>query len=240
MRGAHVIVVASGVLGVCAVIAIAVRARTPSRHRVAISAQPSEPSQIAATPEPTPSAPPSARSSDGRQPPRLARSSDPDTILVPRDPRSPDYDANKLLHASAGPPTGLFAAEPRDQAWAAEREDVVQTLVLRRLREVDPDAKMDIECHTAICVVHVDSHNKALTDWLGMYPLGCLATSYSVVGAAPDTGGSATTRSDFYLVFDQAGRSRDGLLAARDGCDRHRDEWLAAVRNGKAPWEVMQ
>jgi hypothetical protein len=28
-----------------------------------------------------------------------------------------------------------------------------------------------------------------------------------------------------------------GLLAARDGRDRHRDAWLAAVKGGRAPWE---
>lgn len=234
--------VASGAIIVGAAIFVAVRARAPAPHEIVVPERPpSDRTRPVATSEPMPLGPPSTRSPIGRQPPQNAPPSDPDTIIVQRDPRSPDYDADKLLQASAGPPIEQFAAEPRDEAWATEREDVVKTLTLRRLREVDRDAKMQIECRTAMCRINVDLHDKAVSEWLGVYPLGCLAKSYAVVGPDPHASasgsGSAAPLSDYYLIFDQRGRSRAGFLEHSDGCARRHDEWLAAVRRGKAPWE---
>lgn len=69
-----------------------------------------------------------------------------------------------------------------------------------------------------------------MPSWSGRYPLGCLAPSYVSVGGA---------EPEFYLVFDPASRTTDGLMQAIARCDKRHDEWLVAVQTGRAPWEVQ-
>lgn len=158
------------------------------------------------------------------------------------DPTSPRYDANKLVIAGVGRPSDLFDVEPRDKAWASEREAMIKTIALTRLHEMDPGAQLDIECRTAICLVHLGSNNKAIIQWMGWYPIGCMASSYGVVnqargGDAEAPGSLPFTSPDFYLVFGPARRSPGGLLE-RDGCNTVHDAWMAGVADGKAPWDT--
>lgn len=162
---------------------------------------------------------------------------DLEPLQLERDPLSPDYDARKLFGAIGGNVMEFFAAEPRDESWAPEREDDLKRLALPRLREVDPDAKMDVECHTGVCRVSVHSGKDALTRELDSYPLTCLAnTTVPMWGNSADDGsgsGAADPYSDFYLLFGKETRSRDGMLAANeDRCARYRDQWLQRVLGG--------
>jgi hypothetical protein len=150
----------------------------------------------------------------------------PDTA----NPLSPDYDAERTFLTHPGPPDAMFAREPREESWATEREIAVKGIVLQHLREIDHGADLDIECHTAMCLAHLRTTNKALDAWKSRYPLGCLANTYAVMigdDSAPD----------FYLMFDPDRRSPAGLSRAIDSCEEHHTEWLSGVKAGRGPWE---
>jgi hypothetical protein len=162
-------------------------------------------------------------------------------LRIIRDPSDPYYDAAKLFGFVGGSPIDFFAKEPRDNVWAPQREKDIVELALPAFREVDPNAQIDVECHTGSCRVTVHSRNKYLTDEMGNYPLTCLANKAVPVwgpGIDDEPGAGSDPRSDFYLFFGQETRGRDGMLKSTKvdqvtgepgSCARYREGWRKRV-----------
>ncbi|HWU88313.1 MAG TPA: hypothetical protein VN253_13600 [Kofleriaceae bacterium] len=148
------------------------------------------------------------------------------------DPRQPGYDAKAAFDLRGGGPgdvLALFHDEPRDPFWAPERETDIASQALSEFLDADRDARMEIECHTAICRVRVHSRNPLLTRRIGFYPLACIANS-----AVPLWGPSGPEVedqfTDFYLVFGPDIREHDGFVASRDlTCARYREQWRQMI-----------
>ena len=149
---------------------------------------------------------------------------------VERDPRKPGYDAARVVELNERSPTDLFAAEPRVEPWATEREGDIISLALPEFRDVDHDARIEVDCHTGICRVRVHSSRPGvLTDRLDNYPLTCLA-SWASQDPGPRGPGVEDPFSDFYMIFGSETRDREDFLARRDDtCARYRDEWRRRV-----------
>ncbi|HWU87454.1 MAG TPA: hypothetical protein VN253_09270 [Kofleriaceae bacterium] len=144
------------------------------------------------------------------------------------DPRLPGYDALAAFDLRGGGGAdvlALFRDEPRDPTWASEREADIVDQALPEFLDVDRDARMDVECHTATCRVRIHSRNPVLTRMLGDYPLACLANSTVPLGG-PWGAGVEDPFSDIYMVFGPDVRERDGFLVAHDRtCARYREQW---------------
>ena len=146
-----------------------------------------------------------------------------------KDPRRPGYDAARVFGLRMDSAKLLFEAEPRDEAWARQRESDIEASALTEFKNLDPNVQMEIECRAGTCRVRVHSRNSYLTDVMAHFPLTCL-----VQFAQPDFGDSTSENpdakdpfSDFYLMFGAATRSSDGFAAQRAStCPRYRDGWL--------------
>jgi hypothetical protein len=220
------VLAAAGVLVVAAVTVVwlmpspatnAIAVPTPSPQPRAQAPEADPPSSR--RPIPMPLAPSTAGRDD--LPPRV------EPLRLERDPRSPDYDAAKLYGAGERNVLDFFAAEPRDPTWAPERERDLMDIVPPRMKEVDQDAKIEVECHTATCRVRVHSRDKALTQRLDSYPLTCLANTAVPMWGDPEDAGSgsgsnADLYSDFYLIFGRSTRDRAGMM------ERNRPDGLCA------------
>lgn len=144
-----------------------------------------------------------------------------------RTPRRASFDAVRLYETQGGDVLALFAAEPRDEAWAQEREGDIVSQALPEFQDVDHDVRVEVECHTATCRVRVHSRKPILTEESSFYPLTCLS-SYTVPewGTPTASDSDETPYSDFYMIFGPDTRGRAGFLARRDGtCARYRDGW---------------
>jgi hypothetical protein len=164
-----------------------------------------------------------------------------------RDPLDPDYDAAKLFNFVSGSPVEFFAKEPRDEAWAPQREKDIEDMTMPAFHDADPDAKIEVECHTGSCRVSVHSRNKYLTSELGNFPLTCLAnTTVPIWGPGIDENGPGSDvvdpRSDFYMFFGAETRGREGMLKSTHvdrstgepgACIRYVGEWRKRVHGNK-------
>lgn len=226
MRIRRLLLASGGAIAVGLGVAWLLRARRPARveARGSPEAAPERapgmraPARPSPAPDPVPEAP-------GAPPAPPAGSAPP---RFQRDPTKPGYDAAKLLVLMNDDAPGVFAAEPRDEPWASEREGDIVSLTLPELQDADHDVKLEVECHTATCRVSVHSRRPKLTHELGFYPLSCLA-NWTVPrwgNSAADGSEVEDPYSDFYLVFGEETRDRDGFLSRRDGtCMQYRDEW---------------
>ncbi|HWU86329.1 MAG TPA: hypothetical protein VN253_03615 [Kofleriaceae bacterium] len=154
------------------------------------------------------------------------------------DPRQPGYDALAAFDLRGGGPgdvLALFKDEPRDPAWAPERENDIVSQARSEFRDVDSDARMEVECRTAICRVRVHSRSPLLIRQLGDYPLACIANS-TVPLWGPWGPEVEDSFSDFYMVFGPETRDTDGFFAARDGtwCARYREDWRQMLERSQA------
>jgi hypothetical protein len=150
----------------------------------------------------------------------------PPSATALRDPRPPSYDAVQLYERHGRDVLDLFAAEPRDEAWAQEREGDIVSQALPELQDADHDVRVEVECHTATCRVRVYSWKSMLTEESSFYPLTCLSSYTVPEWGTVGNGSDATPYSDFYMIFGPGTRDRDGFLSRRDGtCARYRDEW---------------
>jgi hypothetical protein len=177
----------------------------------------------APAPRPEPRLPPVPRSRPVADLPPLFRA----MIGAPQvDPHRPGYDALAAFDLRGGGGAdvlALFRAEPRDPAWAPEREADIVDQALSEFLDADRDARMEVECRTATCRVRVYSSNPVITRQLGDYPLACIANS-----TVPFGGGGPEDEQflDLFMVFGPEVRDRDGFLASRDlTCARYREAW---------------
>jgi hypothetical protein len=78
--------------------------------------------------------------------------------VVEEDPTAPDYNPVMLARLLERPSREVFAAEPRDDAWAADFEAALWSLVDADLAEDVPQASVEaIECRTSSCRVVVSA-----------------------------------------------------------------------------------
>jgi hypothetical protein len=174
------------------------------------------------TPAPTPARQVVAEPTSAAQP--SAATGERPYVPIERDPRAPGYDAARVYGLRLDGADLLFQSEPRDQAWAGPRETGIAKFALPELQKIDPDVRMETECHTAVCRVRIHSKNKYLSMSFGNFPLTC-QTRY----VEPDWGdeNAADVFSDFYLVFDGETRSEVGFLARQSElCPKYRDDWF--------------
>ena len=186
-----------------------------------------------AAPSPSPHAPAAPWRAAARVPvveepvPPAPPAPDPSARL---DPRHPDYNAVWWYESRGRDVLDLFAGEPRDEAWAQEREGDIVSQALPELQDADRDVRVEVECRTATCRVRVYSWKPMLTEESSFYPLTCLSSTtvpeWGTVEGSPD----AIPYSDFYMIFGPDTRGRAGFLSRRDGtCARYRDEWRQRV-----------
>lgn len=152
------------------------------------------------------------------------------------DPRQPDYDPVAAYQLGGeGNVMRLFDSEPRDEAWASEREADISSFLRRDMQAADPEAILDVECRTATCRLRRRSPT-AQTDSLGNYPLVCLATRTTPLwGTARDTAPDAEPYDDYFLVFDRATRDRDGFFKRRGAtCADFREKWRRVLEESSA------
>lgn len=143
-----------------------------------------------------------------------------------RDPTSPDYDAGRLYAVSWSDGEGIFKAEPRREPWASDREYEFNDAIADELRSVDPDAKVEITCHTSSCVVHVSSTKAMLVEELGQYPI-VYVSSFVEPDFHPEAG-----YADYYVMFGASNLSSEGFQKQREAeCPKWRDEFIKD-RNG--------
>jgi hypothetical protein len=148
------------------------------------------------------------------------------------DPRQPGYDPVAAYQLGGeGNVLRLFLSEPRDEAWASQREADIASFVLPELQTADPEAQLEVECRTATCRLRRRSPT-SLADRLADYPLVCLATRTAPMwGTAMDASPEAEDPGlDYFLVFGQETRGRDGFRGRHGAtCTDFREEWRRQV-----------
>jgi hypothetical protein len=159
-----------------------------------------------------------------RRPPSLPPvHTGPAPIEIEADPHATNYDASKLFAVTGGSPAEFFKREPRNDAWATDRERIVNDLTLSALQEIDPNVKVATECHTGVCKVSIHSKKFFNVAMFGPYPFNCIAEHMSPVhgpdvspdGIEPD---ATDPYSDVYLLFGQ--KTHDiGSTEVRERCE---------------------
>lgn len=132
----------------------------------------------------------------------------------------------------------FFQHEPRNEAWAADRERFVIDLALPGFREINPNTQITAECHTGVCRISIHSRKYFNIGLLGGYPLSCLAdTAVPEFGPAVTETGidpSATDPStDIYLFFGQRSHDTDAAEEVRQ-CAKARARFLDNLEQYRA------
>lgn len=150
-----------------------------------------------------------------------------DEGAVSDDPRAPEYDASRIVFDRFhGYADALWAAEPTDAIWAPHRADQLRKYTEADIAAVDPDARVEIECHTASCRVRIYSETAFLTDTMGPYPFSCMAKLAMAGTLGAD--GPDGHYSETYLVFHRRGVSDEGFLSYQQTyCPKEREKWMA-------------
>ena len=81
---------------------------------------------------------------------------------VVRDPHAATYSAAQLYKAGGGTHAEIYASEPRNPAWADRREKEIAEYPRAEILQVDPDAKVEVDCRTSSCRVRIRSRNPQL------------------------------------------------------------------------------
>jgi len=152
------------------------------------------------------------------------------------DPSQPGYDPIATQQIK-GPRDVrfLFEEEPRDDAWASQREADITSFVGP---ELQVDARIEVECRTATCRIRLVAPWATAGGATGDYPIVCLARR-----TAPMWGSSRDATPDaedpypaYFLVFDQATREQGGFLARRGAsCADFKEEWRRMAEQAHVP-----
>ena len=153
---------------------------------------------------------------------------------VERDPRSPQYDAARLLDMLHVGARDIFEAEPRDETWASKREHEIVAAAIEDLKMKDPDVSLTAECHTGICRVRIGSKDSFLTGSNGPYPFSCMSTRASIDSYSQISLSDGSKALDVFMVFGGKIRNIDDFSKWRyDACIPLRDSWLVEAARRK-------
>lgn len=140
---------------------------------------------------------------------------------------SPIYTAARVYETTRGDMQEVYATEARTEPWATVREREVISYAERDIHEVDPDAKIEIDCRTSSCRIRIYSEKPHLNNAMGDYPFACMAR-YGT--AELEKGNPGHKYADFYILFGEQNLGEDAFLANRDlTCPKYREQWLTFV-----------
>jgi hypothetical protein len=135
--------------------------------------------------------------------------------------------AASAYEMSRGRMPEIYAAEARAEPWATRREHEMLSYTEQDIRNVDPNARTEVECHASSCRIRIYSEKTHLVEAMGDYPFAC-AARYS--SAELGMGQPGSRYADFYVLFGEQNLDDDAFLANRERtCPRYRQEWLSFV-----------
>jgi hypothetical protein len=110
------------------------------------------------------------------------------------DPDNEAYDPKQFMY-SVESAAVVWAAEPRIEPWASEREQAIEAWLKEHLQRAAPDARLlEASCKKRVCRVALDVPESQLDNLGDRYPIMMLATSTEM---SMGTGGETL----FHLVY---------------------------------------
>jgi hypothetical protein len=143
-------------------------------------------------------------------------------------PGAPGYDALKLVNLDV-PVIEVFAAEPRNGAWALAMEKRLATQISRDLDASVPDGRVSssLECRTMTCRLQITAADESHLEKAGtVLDYAPLANSVSYFGGG--RGADGRFARTLYLVFD-TGTATEPQYATWYA--RHRGTFFSRLRS---------